>query len=106
MFRHKYILIHNCEALHFFLINKLIGFLLLIDFYNDTMIHNRVYNAAMNILEIAIKSAGGTGRLAFMLDVKQNVVCNWRQRGAPKSWEQVMKLKFKKQIAEAQKVVV
>jgi len=59
----------------------------------------------MNILEISIKSAGGTGRLAFILDVKQNVVCNWRQRGVPKSWEQVLKYKFKKQIAEAQKSV-
>jgi len=60
----------------------------------------------MNILEISIKAAGGTGKLAFMLDVKQNVVSNWRQRGVPKSWEQVLKYKFKKQIAEAQKAVV
>ncbi len=75
-------------------------------FYNKPELHNRVYNAAMNILEIAIKAAGGTGRLAFMLDVKQNVVSNWRQRGVPKSWEQVLKYKFKKQIAEAQKAVV
>ena len=60
----------------------------------------------MNILEIAIKAVGGTGKLAFMLDVKQNVVSNWRQRGVPKSWEQVMKYKFKKQIAEAKKPVV
>ena len=60
----------------------------------------------MNTLEIAIKAAGGTGKLAFMLDVKQNVVSNWRQRGVPKSWEQVLKYKFKKQIAEAQKAVV
>ena len=106
MLRHEYILIHNCEALQLFLINKLIGSLLLINFFNSLKLHNRVYNAAMNILEIAIKAAGGTGRLAFILDVKQNVVCNWRQRGVPKSWEQVLKYKFKKQIAEAQKAVV
>jgi len=59
----------------------------------------------MNILEIAIKAAGSTGRLAYLLDVRQNVISNWRQRGVPKSWEQVLKYKFKKQIAEAGKVV-
>jgi hypothetical protein len=59
----------------------------------------------MNILEIAIKAAGGTGRLAYVLDVKQNVVSNWRQRGVPKGWKQVLRYKFKKQIAEAGKVV-
>ena len=59
----------------------------------------------MDILEIAIQAAGGTGRLAYLLDVKQNVVSNWRQRGVPKAWEQVLRYKFKKFIAEAQKVV-
>ncbi|MEI6287189.1 MAG: YdaS family helix-turn-helix protein [Bacillota bacterium] len=59
----------------------------------------------MDILEIAIKTAGGTGRLAYMLDVKQSVVSNWRRRGVPKAWEQVLRYKYKKQIAEAQKMV-
>jgi hypothetical protein len=59
----------------------------------------------MDILEIAIKEAGGTGRLAFLLDLKQNVVSNWRQRGVPKGWEQVLRIKFKKQIALAGKVI-
>ena len=59
----------------------------------------------MDILEIAIKTAGGVGRLAYILDVKQNVISNWRQRGVPKSWQQVLAYKFKKQIAEAQKMV-
>jgi len=59
----------------------------------------------MDILEIAIKAASGTGRLAYMLDVKQSVVSNWRRRGVPKAWEQVLKYKFKKQIAEHQKIV-
>jgi len=59
----------------------------------------------MDILEIAIKAAGGTGRLAYVLDLKQNVVSNWRQRGVPKGWEQVLRYRFKKQIAEAGKVV-
>ena len=59
----------------------------------------------MDILEIAIKEAGGTGRLAFLLDLKQNVVSNWRQRGVPKGWEQVLRIKFKKQIAAAGKLV-
>jgi hypothetical protein len=59
----------------------------------------------MDILEIAIQASGGTGRLAYLLDVKQNVVSNWRQRGVPKAWEQVLRYKFKKFIAEAQKIV-
>jgi hypothetical protein len=59
----------------------------------------------MDILETAIKAAGGVGRLAYLLDVKQNVISNWRQRGVPKSWQQVLAYKFNKQIAEAQKVV-
>jgi hypothetical protein len=59
----------------------------------------------MDILEIAIKEAGGTGRLAYLLDLKQNVVSNWRQRGVPKGWEQVLRIKFKKQIASAGKVI-
>ena len=58
----------------------------------------------MDILEIAIKAAGGTGRLAYMLDLKQNVVSNWRARGVPKGWAKVLEMKFKKQIAEAQKL--
>ena len=59
----------------------------------------------MDILDTAIKAAGGVGRLAYMLDVKQNVISNWRQRGVPKSWQQVLAYKFKKQIAEKQKVL-
>jgi len=55
----------------------------------------------MHILDIAIKAAGGTGRLAYMLDLKQNVVSNWRRRGVPKGWQRVLEIKFKKQIAEA-----
>jgi len=58
----------------------------------------------MDILEIAIKAAGGTGRLADTLDVKQNVISNWRKRGTvPKGWETVMRIKFAKQIAKAEK---
>jgi len=59
----------------------------------------------MDILEIAIKASGGPGRLAHILNVKQNVVSNWRQRGVPKGWEQVLRYKYKKQIAEAGKMV-
>jgi hypothetical protein len=59
----------------------------------------------MDILEIAIKASGGTGRLAYLLNVKQNVVSNWRQRGVPKGWEQVLRLKFKKQIAVHKKMI-
>jgi hypothetical protein len=59
----------------------------------------------MDILEIAIKESGGTGRLAYLLDLKQNVVSNWRQRGVPKGWEKVLRIKFKKQIAVQQKMI-
>ena len=57
----------------------------------------------MDILEIAIKAAGGTGRLAYLLDLKQNVVSNWRVRGVPKGWAKVIEMKFKKEILEATK---
>ena len=57
----------------------------------------------MDILEIAIKSAGGTGRLAYLLDLKQNVVSNWRVRGVPKGWAKVIEMKFKKEILEAKR---
>jgi hypothetical protein len=58
----------------------------------------------MNILEIALSSAGGVGRLAYILDLKQNVVSNWKLRGSvPKGWETVIRLKFAKQIAQAEK---
>lgn len=59
----------------------------------------------MEILEIAVASAGGVGRLAYILDLKQNVISNWRKRGAvPRGWETVMRIKFAKQIAKAEKL--
>jgi len=59
----------------------------------------------MDILEIALEAAGGVGRLAYILDLKQNVISNWRLRGSvPKGWETVMRIKFAKQIAAAGKV--
>ncbi|MEI6599853.1 MAG: hypothetical protein WCN21_05235 [Comamonadaceae bacterium] len=48
----------------------------------------------MNILESSIKQAGSVGKLAAELGVAQNVVSNWRSRGTPKSWQQVLQLKF------------
>ena len=58
----------------------------------------------MDILEIALEAAGGVGRLAYILDLKQNVISNWRLRGSvPKGWETVMRIKFAKQIANAEK---
>jgi hypothetical protein len=48
----------------------------------------------MNILDLSIKHAGGVGRLADELHVRQNVVSNWRSRGLPKPWEQVLRLKY------------
>lgn len=35
----------------------------------------------MDALTLAIEKAGGVGKLATALGLKQNVVSNWRQRG-------------------------
>jgi uncharacterized protein YjcR len=58
----------------------------------------------MNLLDIAINAAGGVARLAEKLDVKPNVISNWRTRGVPRGWETLLKVKFKKQIAQAKKL--
>jgi len=57
----------------------------------------------MNFLEIAIESSGGVARLAEKLDVKPNVITNWRTRGLPKSWQTVIKIKFYRHIAVAKR---
>ena len=59
----------------------------------------------MNSLEIAIEAAGGVAKLAEKLDVKPNRIHNWRVRGVPDGWLSVIRIKFKKQIAEAKKLV-
>jgi hypothetical protein len=38
-------------------------------------------------------------------DARLDLKCNWRRRGVPKAWEQVLRYKYKKQIAEAAKMV-
>lgn len=50
--------------------------------------------AVMNILQIAIDAEGGVGKLAVALGIRQNVVSNWRIRGLPKPWEQLLTLKY------------
>lgn len=55
----------------------------------------------MDILEKAIAIAGGVGKLADALDTKQSVVSNWRVRGLPKPWEQVLRLKYQAELAQA-----
>ena len=57
----------------------------------------------MNSLEIAIKAEGSVARLADKLDVKPNRIHNWRARGVPDGWLALIKVRFKKQIAEAKK---
>jgi DNA-binding transcriptional regulator YdaS (Cro superfamily) len=39
-------------------------------------------------LDLAIEAAGGVGKLADLLGVRQNVVSNWRLpgRGVPRDW--------------------
>lgn len=51
----------------------------------------------MSILEIAIQSEGGVGKLAETLDIAQNVISNWRKRGVPKPWAQVLELRYSAQ---------
>ncbi len=49
----------------------------------------------MNILDKAIAIEGGVNRLAASLEVRQNVVSNWRARGrVPKPWERVLNLEY------------
>ena len=73
-------------------------------FFNHETYHDCDIVLGMNILEIALLSAGGVGRLAYILDLKQNVISNWKLRGSvPKGWETVIRLKFAKQIEQAEK---
>lgn len=48
----------------------------------------------MDILETAIQTEGGVGKLAETLDIAQNVISNWRKRGVPKPWRQVLDLRY------------
>lgn len=48
----------------------------------------------MEILETAISTAGGVGKLANDLGERQNVVSNWRKRGLPKAWRLVLEMKY------------
>ena len=54
----------------------------------------------MEILEHAIAKAGSVTKLAAYLKVRQNVVSNWRKRGLPKPWSQVLVLKYGKPSAK------
>jgi len=56
----------------------------------------------MDILQTAIQAEGGVGKLADALDIRQNVVSNWRARGLPKPWAQVLRLKYAPETAQAQ----
>lgn len=59
----------------------------------------------MNLLDIAINAAGGVARLAEKLDVKPNVISNWRTRGVPRGWEAVLRIKFYRHIAVSKRKV-
>ena len=48
----------------------------------------------MDILEIAIDSEGGVGKLAAALGERQNTVSMWRKRGLSRSWLQVLTLRY------------
>ena len=48
----------------------------------------------MEILEIAIKAEGGVSKLACALGERQNVVSNWKKRGVPRAWRQVLELRY------------
>ncbi len=58
----------------------------------------------MEILEIAINAAGGISKLADKLGVAPNVVGMWKTRQRlPKSWEQVLRLKYARQSRAAKR---
>lgn len=48
----------------------------------------------MEILEIAIKAEGGVSKLATALGERQNVVSNWKKRGLPRAWRQVLEMRY------------
>lgn len=56
----------------------------------------------MEILETAIQAEGGVSHLAAALDVQQNVVSNWRARGLPKPWAQLLRLKYAAELGRPQ----
>jgi hypothetical protein len=57
----------------------------------------------MSILDVAIKAEGGVGKLANALDVKQNVVSNWRKRGLPKPWAKLLTRDYSKHLRTTKK---
>lgn len=57
--------------------------------------HVRDMMPNMNILESAIKTEGSVSALAKAIDVKQNVISNWRNRGTPKPWEMLLSMRYK-----------
>ena len=52
----------------------------------------------MDILQIAIKEAGGSSKLAATLGVVPSAIGNWKERGLPKPWELALSLKYKNAI--------
>jgi hypothetical protein len=52
----------------------------------------------MDILNIAIKQAGGVNPLAKSLGVVPSAIGNWKARGLPKSWQMALALKYKNAI--------
>ena len=52
----------------------------------------------MDILQIAIKEAGGVNPLAKSLGVVPSAIGNWKARGLPKSWQIALSLKYKNAI--------
>lgn len=58
----------------------------------------------MNILDIAIKEAGSVTKLADALGVVPSAVCNWKERGLPKSWQMALELKYRKALIKATRI--
>ena len=48
----------------------------------------------MSILEQSIQISGGVSKLAEAIDVRPNVITNWRTRGVPKGWAAVLHIKY------------
>ena len=59
----------------------------------------------MNILDAAIQIEDGVARLAEAIDVKPNVISNWRNpgRGIPRGWEMYLMNRYGRRAARLAK---
>jgi len=57
----------------------------------------------MQILDFAIMCEGSTSKLAATLGVWQTAVSNWKARGVPRAWQQLLEARYGRRYARFQK---